>query len=691
MATDVERLVVSLEASITKYERAMNKALGQTNATARKIESRFTSMNQRLSNGFVGLQRNIAAAFAATAAVRGAVQLIDSATRIENSLKVAGLAGEELEMVYGRLRDAALANAAPLESLVTLYGRAALVQKELGVSTEQLLQFSNTVALALRASGQSAQESSGALLQLSQALGSGVVRAEEFNSILEGAPTILQAAAAGIREADGSVAKLRQIMLDGQLSSKALFDGFLAGSQILEDKVANSTLTVSQAMENLQTRLIDVAREFDKGTGASRVLAEGIIDLGNGIADLAVFLDNIVGPLQNFINGMNQGIAAAQGLAAEISRITGLERFGFDAAVATNNATGGAGLVARSSAADRIVSQTFEMIGKTPKDEALARALAGEAPPEPLRVVVDASPDGEQISVKDAAYAPPKTSSGGKGGGGRSGADRFADALKNQQQRIDALNRETQLQSQLNPLVDDYGFAIEKLRAQIELENAATEAGLALTPERQRQIEELSTGYAQATAEAARLAEAQDMVRQAADDMAQAARGALDSIIDGFLEGKDAGDIFNSVLKDMAKNLLNIGLDLLGGAVKGGGFNPLSLLTGLFGGFRATGGSVQAGKAYVVGEKRPELFVPGQSGTIVPRIPAAAGAAQALTVRVVSDDEKFAAYVEDGAGRVVAQSAPSIVATSTAQANKTAPAAVAQYQRKRAGGDYRVG
>ena len=674
--TDVERLVVSLEASITKFERTMNRANGVANASAKRIENRFASMNRRLETGFMGLQRGIALAFASAAAVRGATQLIDSATRIENSLKVAGLAGAELEAVYDRLRDSALRNAAPLESLVTLYGRAALVQNELGVSTDQLLQFSDKVALALRASGQSAQESSGALLQLSQALGSGVVRAEEFNSILEGAPTILQAAAAGIREADGSVAKLRAIMLEGNLSSKALFDGFLAGSQILEDKVANSTLTVSQAMENLQTRLIDVARDFDKGTGASQAMAEGIVNLGDGIAELAVFLDNIVGPLQNFIAGMNEGIAAARGLANEISRTTGLEGFGFDAAVAANNLTGGSGLTVGSSAASRVIEQTFSMVGQTPQDEALARALAGEPPP-PLEITVAGA---GTISVADPQYAPTASSGGGGGGGGRSrrsGADTFANAVAEQERRIAALQRETQLQAALNPLVDDYGYAVERLRAQMELENAAAEAGLELTPQRQAQIEELASGYAQATAEAARLAEAQDRARETAEQLADAGRQALDSIIDGFIEGKDAGEIFSSVLKDITSNLLKMGINSLLG-----GFNPLGFLFGGKGfatGTANTGGRRGEPRGVVHGQ---EAVIPLPSGGKVPvevRMPsvgAAAAQPTALTVHVETNDEKFSAYVTDKAGQVVGRAAPGIVKTSV----NASPMATAERQ-----------
>jgi tape measure domain-containing protein len=199
MATEYERLAVMLEARVADFEKKIAGATRNADRNFKKIETSAQRMQARLSSSYSGIATNAAKAFALIGGAQGFRQLSDSGTRITNSLKVAGLAGEELEGVYQKLFTAAQKNAAPLETLVQLYGRVSLVQKELGVSSDEIISLSSNVALALRASGQSSQEASGALLQLSQALGAGVVRAEEFNSILEGAPTILQAAAAGMR------------------------------------------------------------------------------------------------------------------------------------------------------------------------------------------------------------------------------------------------------------------------------------------------------------------------------------------------------------------------------------------------------------------------------------------------------------------------------------------------------------
>src|SRR5690606_17371039 len=106
---------------------------------ARQIESRFQRMNKTLNTSFAGLSRVMAGAFAGAATIRGAKQLLDSATSIDNALKVAGLSGQELERVYAQLFASASRNAAPLETLVTLYSRLAMSQKELGVTTAEMV------------------------------------------------------------------------------------------------------------------------------------------------------------------------------------------------------------------------------------------------------------------------------------------------------------------------------------------------------------------------------------------------------------------------------------------------------------------------------------------------------------------------------------------------------------------------
>jgi TP901 family phage tail tape measure protein len=89
---------------------------------------------------------------------------------------------------------------------------------------------------------------------------------------------------------------------------------------------------------------------------------------------------------------------------------------------------------------------------------------------------------------------------------------------------------------------------------------------------------------------------------------------ALTAAVDGT---KKLADVAADTLRKVADILLQLGVNTaLGGISTIGGAG--SIFDKLFGGFRASGGSVKAGSSYMVGERGPELFTPGRSGSIAP-------------------------------------------------------------------------
>jgi hypothetical protein len=125
-------------------------------------------------------------------------------------------------------------------------------------------------------------------------------------------------------------------------------------------------------------------------------------------------------------------------------------------------------------------------------------------------------------------------------------------------------------------------------------------------------------------------------------------------------------DMVGSMLRDLAMLEFKRGVmgPLFGGGGIGGGetggglFGTLA--SAVFGGFRESGGDVEAGKAYVVGERRPELFIPRSAGRIEPSI---GGGGGAVHVYVHASNE-FEAKVAATAGSVVAERAPAIAASA---------------------------
>lgn len=247
-------------------------------------------------------------------------------------------------------------------------------------------------------------------------------------------------------------------------------------------------------------------------------------------------------------------------------------------------------------------------------------------------------------------YVPPDPtpdkSGGGRGSATKERADDYERLVKQVVNTTAAMVAETEVQRGLNPLVEDYGYALERARAEQELLAAAQEAGRAMTPALRLEIAKLADQYALAGVEAKQLAEQQDNVRESAEFALGATKDLLRDIVDGFIEGKSAAEVFSNALNNIGNKLLDFGFDMLFGGLKGGASK-------LFGGFREAGGPVQAGKAYVVGEKRPELFVPEQSGSILPYVPKVAPAGASGGGANVTYAPTYTIHAQDGDPRQI--------------------------------------
>jgi tape measure domain-containing protein len=681
VATDIERLIVALEARTKAFENAMAKQAGVATKRAKEIESRFEKMNSKLeksftamgkevSGGFFTLAKGFAAALAGSAVTRSLLQLSESATRIDNSLKVAGLSGEELERVYQGLSKAAMANGAPIETLAGLYGKAAQAQKELGVTTAELLGFTNNVALALRVAGTDAQTASGALLQLGQALGSGKVQAEEFNSILEGAPTIAQAVAAGLKEANGSVSQLKGLVVDGKISSEAFFRAFEAGSVILEEKAARATFTVAQASTNLWNALTDVVREFNNSTGASETFARGIDGAAQSIADFDVAgliqkIRDARSELEDFFNnipqwdGLNEllGVTNDQGqfinpdVSEAETKIAGLER---DLKLLQER-------IAINTDLGFDNTEALARIGEVQQQLSALRAQAANLPAtidgytigeNGFEAVPDSSAAGtngqmggssirggrrrrvvKPVSIKD--FKPPVGSKSGRGKKDRK--NEYQREIEQIKQRTAAMTAETAALSKLDPLIDDFGYSLELARTKQELLNAAQQAGIKITPEVQASIDAMAQGYASASAAAERLSATQDKARERADFFADTAYDAFTELIPKIETGNTALDKFLNTLIEAVAQAALLGKGPLAGIGGGGGiFGGLFKIFGFAnGGIAARGrplkkfaGGGISRTAAVFGEAGPEAAVPLPDGRRIPvdlRLPQVGG------------------------------------------------------------------
>lgn len=171
-----------------------------------------------------------------------------------------------------------------------------------------------------------------------------------------------------------------------------------------------------------------------------------------------------------------------------------------------------------------------------------------------------------------------------RGGGSKRGANSYKDEVAGIKERTAALRESTAAQAAVNPLVNDYGFALEKAKAEQKLLADAQRSGLTITPTLRDQIAELATGYAQASVEAKQLSESQNQIKKNAEEWASLEKDVFKGFISDLKDGKSGAEALSNALNKVADKLLDMALDGIfstkSGTGGGGGLFS-SLLGGL--------------------------------------------------------------------------------------------------------------
>lgn len=241
------------------------------------------------------------------------------------------------------------------------------------------------------------------------------------------------------------------------------------------------------------------------------------------------------------------------------------------------------------------------------KDAASSQAVITEEQARQLAIEQAAA------DARRAAEGKAERASGGggrtKAGGGRSkGGKTVTDIFEDAGAEIENLERQLVL----------VGKSVEetaRLRAEWAMLDAAKKAGIPIDEKTSKNIAEQAEHIGHLADQLSRAEIAQQQFEQAIDGIADAFAGALvagESLRDGLAQ------VFKQIAADILRSGIRAALVDQFSATGGGGGGVLSNVLGkIFGGFRAAGGPVQAGKAYVVGEKGPEPFVPAVNGRIL--------------------------------------------------------------------------
>lgn len=215
------------------------------------------------------------AAFAGISfSIQSYIAMSDQLKTIEGQIKNVVKSGKETKRVEEEIYAMAGRSRQSYAESANLFTSVARNASELGKSTDDILKFTEDVSNAMLSGGGSAASQQAALVQLGQALGSGTLRGDELNSIMEQAPKLAETIAKGMGTTIGS---LRKLGSEGKLTAKDVFDAVRKQSDSLKKDLGNMPWTVAQASSRIRDSVaqlfFSIENKFGFGDKVARVIA----------------------------------------------------------------------------------------------------------------------------------------------------------------------------------------------------------------------------------------------------------------------------------------------------------------------------------------------------------------------------------------------------------------------------------
>ena len=290
---EVESVRDSVQGLVPAHQAAAAGAQGAGASivrTHRQIGDGVESISQqldRLQKFYVGLQsliglKSVALDLAATA---------DQANNLQGRMKLVTGEGENFKQSWEGVTEVALRTHSALEDTGVLFSRIAQAGLDAGLSaqkaSQQSLGLTETINQTIQISGSSTEASSAAITQLIQGLQSGVLRGEEFNSVMEQAPRLAKALADGLGVTTG---ELRKMAESGLLTTQTVIAALQGQSAAVAAEFQRLPPTVGRAMQDLSTQWSLYVQKVDQANGASAAAAKAIQLLANNLQNIAGLL-----------------------------------------------------------------------------------------------------------------------------------------------------------------------------------------------------------------------------------------------------------------------------------------------------------------------------------------------------------------------------------------------------------------
>jgi tape measure domain-containing protein len=563
--------------------------------------------------------------------VKQALDLANSFQQVQNRLKLVTNSTNELLNVQEKLFVVAQKTRGAFAETVTLYQKLALNSKNLGLNQNQLLTITENVNKAIAISGADSIQASAGILQLSQAFASGRLQGDEFRSISENIPVILDILAQSTGIARG---ELKKMAGEGKLTSEVLAKALFEATSDLDSQFTKLAPTISQATTVMGNSLLNLVGKIFEATNASTLLSKALIEVSKQMDEASKIVD-----VFSAISLKNLEEALKEGDSALLKQVYSTDLL--DKALQAINITRNADI--------------FGVKTSINSYEELEEKL------ESLRTTIELN-DSELQRFTNRLIEATKPNYSDK----IAELDKF---LKKNESTISAISEKNK-----EAIYSDVEFLRYKQDEEVKLINEQTKAILEIIRLKEEGITEITKEEHQKYLEmienlkreeigiSARYnQELIDLEKKKADEIAKINKQNYDEQFSLFKDGKFAQMDLNkiaegnmskftkdtavSTLEALAQNnkrafqinkayktaeaimntaqgvtkALATGNFILAGIIGAMGFAQVATIQSQQYSGRALGGRVQAGSTYMVGEGgKPEMFVPDQSGTIIP-------------------------------------------------------------------------
>lgn len=300
---EVDMDTAKLLAARREVDAALNGLggnMGRLEASVNRTERSVGSMERSMSS-LTGVAKGLAAALS----VQQVAEWGDEWVNVNNKLANSVRATEQLSDVTQRVFDISQNTMSSLSATATLYGRLERATRSAGASTQDLITLTSTINKGLAVSGATTEEASSTMTQLSQALASGVLRGEEFNSISENGSRLAVALADSLGV---TIGQLRAMAAEGKLTTEVVVNGLLKQSDAIAKEFANTTMTMGQA-------LTIATNNITKFVGESSTVSTGIKAFNSSVISLSQNLETISSVISVLAVVMGSRFAGALAMA----------------------------------------------------------------------------------------------------------------------------------------------------------------------------------------------------------------------------------------------------------------------------------------------------------------------------------------------------------------------------------------